>query len=198
LNKTELRAQAGRLRDGLPAAEKEKLDAAIIANFLRWDVYKRARTIFCYVSFRSEVDTSPILRHALAHGKTITVPKVDPATKSMRAYSICNPEKELGPGCYGILEPLAGCAEVDGTGLDIVIAPGLAFTRRGDRLGYGGGYYDRFLRLINSKNKKVTVCSLVYERLVYNFLPVKENDVPVDYLITETGVFHTLRNQHEQ
>jgi 5-formyltetrahydrofolate cyclo-ligase len=198
LNKRELRAHAQRLRDGFSESDKKKLDAAIIGNFLKWDLYDRAHTIFCYVSFRSEIDTSPIMKHALAHGKTVAVPKVERATKSMSAYIIRNPENELGPGCYGILEPLACCAEADYASIDLVIAPGLAFTHRGDRLGYGGGYYDRFLQRIRNRKKGAAVCSLVYDRLICNFLPVKENDVPVDYLVTETGVFHTLRNQHEQ
>ena len=91
---------------------------------------------------------------------------------------------DLKSGAYGILEPSDSCEEVDYCDIDIVITPGLAFTLKGDRLGYGGGYYDRFL----IQYPAITRCALTYDRLILGSLPVKENDVPVDYLISEIGV----------
>ncbi|RKX96232.1 MAG: 5-formyltetrahydrofolate cyclo-ligase, partial [Spirochaetes bacterium] len=76
------------------------------------------------------------------------------------------------------------CPEADYSKLDLIIAPGLAFTKKGERLGYGGGYYDRFL----SKYSEIPVCALTYEALITDSLPVKENDIAVDYLITEKGI----------
>lgn len=192
-----MRAAAQRLRDSISANEKKKLDAQIISHLFGWDVYLHADIIFCYVSFRSEVDTIPILTHALEHGKKVTVPKIDQKTRVMKSFLVHDLEKDLSPGSYHILEPHSTCVEADYMKLGLIIAPGLAFTRSGDRVGYGGGYYDQFLHMFKEKNGNIPICALVYDRLIYNCLPVKENDVPVDYLITETGVFHTQRNDDE-
>ena len=102
----------------------------------------------------------------------------------MKAFVIDSFYKSLHNGEYDILEPVEECQEIDYNKLDLIIAPGLIFTENGERLGYGGGFYDRFL----FNHPDVPVCALTYESLIANSLPVKENDIAVDYLITEVGI----------
>lgn len=189
MTKKELRRKAENIRDSIPAHEKQKLDIAIQNHLFSWKLFKDAHYIFCYVSFRSEVNTHPIIRNAIEKCKIIAVPKVELRTGEMRAFIIESIEECLESGVFGILEPKSNCRELDYSKLELIIAPGFAFTMKGDRLGYGGGFYDRFLK----KHNNVPVCGLTYDRLIFDYLPVKEHDSPVDYLITESGVKKTLR-----
>jgi len=183
-----LRKKARNLRDQIPKHEKIFLDGAIVDNLFGWDIYKKAAVLFCYVNFRSEVSTMGIIAHALRTKKTIAVPKINFEKREMKALVIHNTDACLEPGEYGIPEPLESCPELDYSTLDLVIAPGCAFTHRGERLGYGGGYYDRFLLKQRNLTSSTVVCALTYDRLIMEKLPVKDNDIPVDYLITESGV----------
>lgn len=190
MNKDQLRARMLEIRDAIPRREKKLLDQRIRRHLFDWDVFHRAGSVFCYVSFRSEVDTFPVISRVLADGKLLLVPRVDPVSRSMKAI-VLESTDDLKPGFYGILEPVSP-KELSG-GLDLVIAPGCAFTPGGDRLGYGGGYYDRFLA--SRLGTGGVICSLAYERLVLPTLPVKKTDIPVDYVITEAGVLRTEGNR---
>jgi 5-formyltetrahydrofolate cyclo-ligase len=184
-----LRKRIQSIRDNIPKDEKERLDAAIAAHLISWEAYRSSKALFCFVSFRSEINTRPILEKSIQLDKTVSVPKINLASGEMRAFIIDDFESCLEPGEYGILEPVSSCRELDYSHLDLIITPGLAFTSRGERLGYGGGFYDRFIE----RHFQATICALVYDRLVLNEIPVKEHDVPVDYLITESGVKAVLR-----
>jgi len=191
LDKKEARNRAQTIRDSIPLREKKVLDTAISKNLFTWDIYQKAQYIFCYVSFRSEINTFPIIKYMLQNNKVVTVPKINSKTGTMRAFILTDLAKNLSPGEYGILEPLSSCKEADYSKIDLIISPGLAFTPKGERLGYGGGYYDRFLQ----KNAGVPICALSYDRLVIGHLPVKNNDVPVDYLITESRLIQTHKEK---
>jgi 5-formyltetrahydrofolate cyclo-ligase len=191
LDKKEARNRAQTIRDRIPLREKKLLDAAILKNLFTWDIYQKAQYIFCYVSFRSEINTIPIIERMLKNNKVVTVPRINLKTCTMRAFIITDFIKNLRPGEYGILEPLPSCQEADYSKIDLIISPGLAFTIKGERLGYGGGFYDRFLQ----KNTGVPNCALSYDRLVIGHLPVKNSDVPVDYLITESRLIRTHKEK---
>jgi 5-formyltetrahydrofolate cyclo-ligase len=190
MNKRELRNRSREIRDFMPAADRERLDNAIEGHLLGWKIYRESRSVFCYVSFRSEASTSGILHAALASGKTLSVPRVSPEENEMRAFVVRDLERDLKPGFYGIPEPLPHCPET--VLIDLVIAPGLAFTRGGDRLGYGGGFYDRFIH----NHRNITICGITYDSCLVEALPVKEHDRGVDYLITESGVRMTVRGEN--
>lgn len=167
----------------MPEEQKKEKDRKILNYLFNWDSYKKAETIFCYVSFRSEIDTVAIIRDAIERNKKVCVPKIIPEENVMKPFLIRDPDKELERGHYGILEPRGSCPEVNPEEIELVIVPGLAFTREGYRIGYGGGYYDRFLN-----NARCVTCSLLYDFQIYDRLPVKDFDIPVDYLITESGI----------
>ena len=174
-----------RIRSAVPREQKAVLDRLIARNLLSWPLFQLSRTVLCYVSYRSEIDTERIVTGALESGKRIAVPRIDKENSMMRFFYLGTKGKnELERGAYGIMEPTGESEEVEYGEIDLVITPGLAFTLRGDRLGYGGGYYDRFLQ----GHAGVPRCALTYDSLILESLPVKENDVSVDYLITESGV----------
>ena len=189
MTKKETRTMAETIRNSIRPKEKKMFDDMITENLFAWPLYKNARYIFCFVSFRSEINTQKILKTAITEGKIVTVPKVYLSAGLMRAFIIENIYKDLSPGEYGIMEPSNVCIEADYSKIDMIIAPGLCFTISGSRLGYGGGYYDKFI----VKNGQIPVCALTYDRLILDFLPVKDHDLPVDYLITEKGVTKTGR-----
>ncbi len=194
MNKKEIRKRCEEVRIAIPKAEKAILDRLIEKNLFEWNLFQKARYIFCYVSFRSEIDTFRILKISIDTGKIVSVPKINIKTGEMRSLIIPDIDKSIVPGEYGILEPIGTCRELDYTKLDLIIAPGLAFTIKGERLGYGGGFYDKFLK----RCRKTTVCALSYDRLILSSLPVKENDIPVDYLISESGVKITESGKNER
>jgi 5-formyltetrahydrofolate cyclo-ligase len=187
LRKSDCRSAYLKIRDSIPREEKESMDRCVLNSLLGWEIYRDARGIFCFVSFRSEIDTRGILLAALAEGKTVSVPRVDAGAKEMKAYVVRDLERDLQPGYCGIFEPIVSCEEARDDAIDLIIAPGIAFTPRGDRLGYGGGFYDRFFKM----HYTIKNCALTYDRLVVDALPVKEHDRAVDYLITERGVMPT-------
>lgn len=185
MTKKEARSMCERIRSSVPGEEKVILDRLIERNLFSWPLFQQSSTVLCYVSYRSEIDTERIVNKTIESGKRVAVPKIDTDNSLMRFFLLGkNRKKELERGVYGILEPIETCEEVEYRAIDLVITPGLAFTLRGDRLGYGGGFYDRFLE----RYVKLPRCALTYDCLILNSLPVKENDVPVDYLISESGV----------
>ena len=109
----------------------------------------------------------------------------------MDACVIADLSSSLKPGYYGIMEPHKHCEVIDYRILDLIITPGLAFTLNGERLGYGGGFYDRFMEL----HGDAVSCALSYDQFIIEELPVKEHDLPVDYVITESGVNPALRGK---
>jgi 5-formyltetrahydrofolate cyclo-ligase len=124
------------------------------------------------------------LKKSILLDKVVAVPRINLATGEMKAYIIDAIDSCLAPGEYGIREPVSACKELSYSDLELIIAPGLGFTLRGERLGYGGGFYDRF----KHDHSHAGTCSLTYNRLILDYLPVKNHDLPVDYLITESGV----------
>lgn len=182
--KKDLRAQCRRFRDRLAPEQKAAMDAAILARLSQLGEYLAARVIFAYVSKPQEVDTRAMITRALAGGRRVAVPRCEPRTVGMSFYVIRSPE-DLAPGSYGVPEPDPGrCAPSDpGEAGALCVVPGLSFDSQGYRLGYGKGYYDRFLAGFGG----VSV-GLCYSGCVRWSLPHGYYDRPVDILVTEKYV----------
>lgn len=147
-------------------------------------------TLFTFMPFRSEVDITPLIRWCWEAGYLVTVPKVDKALQSMEAYEISSFE-ELEPGAWGIPEPRTTASRVTTlAAIDVIIVPGLAYDRQGGRLGYGSGFYDRFLRSYDVMGLphpfKLGVC---FNIQLQDELPMEQHDLRVDRIITEEGVY---------
>lgn len=178
--KKNLRAQYRQARERMGPEQKKRSDAAILARLLALREYGRAPVVFTYVSKPSEVDTTALIEAALAAHKKVAVPLCFPEAVEMRFYEIGS-VGELRKGLYGVLEPDPEKSRPAEAAEDsICIVPGLSFDSQGYRLGYGKGYYDRFL----SGFPGVTV-GLCYSGCVKWDLPHGYYDRPVDLLITE-------------
>ncbi len=145
--KRELRGWARRVRDAEPARERAAADARVAARVRETVAWRRAGLVLAYLSFGSEVQTRGLVRDAWAAGKRVAVPRCDAAARRM-AWVELDSLEGLVPGAFGIEEPPADAPALDDGRLGedtVALVPGLLFDRAGMRLGYGGGYYDRFL-----------------------------------------------------
>ena len=191
----ELRQEGLARRDSLPPAERSRRSELITRALITHPVFSNCTTCCLYCSFRSEVMTGPLLHHCLEVGKKIGVPLTLPAVSRLRMVRITDPERDLEPGYLGIAEPrreLVEQAELTPASIDLVILPGALFDRSGQRLGYGGGFYDRFLALEAPGAVRVGrgfACQLV-ERL-----PALPHDMPLDLLCTENEILAWRRER---
>lgn len=159
------------------------IDAAVIDTFIESDLYKNADWIMAYVSFGTEINTHDFIKKALADGKHIVVPICNAADHTLILSEIINFPDDLEEGHYGILEVREACRRiVDPKQLDLVIVPGCAFSHSGHRMGFGGGYYDRFLETIS--DDCVTV-ALVREDFIFDEIPMEAHDKSVPFMVTE-------------
>lgn len=182
--KQELRAAmlaARRLLDPLAVAAAE---AAVARTARELPAFRQARCLLAYVSVRNEVGTGTLIRAALAAGKTVAVPVTDRARRRLVPARITTYPEGLEPGAFGIPEP-RHFEEVAGAVLDCILVPGVAFDHRGFRLGFGGGYYDRFLHLVGRRAARI---GLAYEFQVCPTVHPGPHDEAVDYVVTEVRV----------
>lgn len=154
----------------------------ITQRVLQHPRYKKASVVFCFVSTPQEVDTHSILQHAWQQGKTVCVPLcTGPGTMQARAVTSF---AQLQPGTIGILEPVSHTPVIDTASIDFAIVPCLTCDIYGNRVGYGGGYYDRFL--LDAVFYSAVVCR---QKLLANKVPTEVWDVPVNHVITELALY---------
>ena len=184
--KERLRKRVLAARMGLDRSQVEVGGQAILERVLGLEAYRRAKLVHTYVSSKeNEVDTRTLIRTCLAQGKRVAVPVVTPSAKEL-AHALINGLDQLVVGPYGLAQPDPAAARwlPAGARIDLVVVPGLAFDRRGQRIGWGGGYYDRFLAQVQTV--KIGLC---YDELVLDCIPGEPHDVPVDMVVAETAVY---------
>jgi 5-formyltetrahydrofolate cyclo-ligase len=145
--------------------------------------YKKAKTVAAFASTRGEIDTYPLLEGIMASGKKLALPHVSKDKSQLRFYEVTD-LKKLSPGEFGILCPEPVHA-VPMDKIDLILVPGLAFDRKGFRLGFGKGYYDRALPQIRPDSVSVGLC---YSFQVVDQVPVGEHDIPVKALLHEKAL----------
>lgn len=177
--KKELRAYYKGLRISLSDIERGRLDKAVCENFLRLYEYKVTQIILCYVSSDIEVGTTDIILTALKDGKAVYVPKCADEGNVMTFHRIFSLD-DLSSGAYGILEPDASLPVYNGEKA-VCVVPALAYDKTGHRLGFGKGYYDRFL----VENKNVYPIGLSYDFCVVDEIPSEIHDIAVKKIISE-------------
>ena len=162
--------------------DRRRQEAALVSAFPRLPGWSDARTVLLYVSaFVDEVDTAPMLTIAYEAGRRVVLPRVDRAEGRLRLHLIDDPRRGLAAGVLGIPEPVAGTPEIPPEAIDWALVPGVAFDRRGFRLGRGAGHYDRLLPTLRPDCPCWAVC--LHCQLVDD-LPVEDHDVPLDGLAT--------------
>ena len=175
MNKQELRKAIRARKRAMTEEEIERRSRSLCQKFLESDAYRACRTLYGYLPYNQEVRTLPILAQALADGKQVAVPKV--YGDDMK-FIVLTDLTQVSRGYAGIPEPIADepVAE-DETAL--VLMPGLAFDPQGHRIGYGGGFYDKFL----SREPNHPTLALCYEFQMVEHLETEEFDIPVDTVI---------------
>lgn len=176
--KQQLRTLLRKKRREIPEDLRKQLDEGIFRNVTASEEFCNADTLLLYVSCKGEADTMRILCEAMRLQKKIAVPKCF-ENGEMQFFLIQSME-ELSPGAYGILEP-TGTQIPQITKDTVCFVPGVAFTARGERLGQGGGYYDRFLE----KHPTLRTVGICYSDMLLDTLPAEAHDRCVDAVITE-------------
>lgn len=188
--RTTLRAQILAARNNLPLEERRQKSRIITERLLTLPEFAGARNVFAYVSFRSEVKTLELIADCLKRGVTVSVPLTLVREHRLLPYAITDPDRDLVPGYCSIPEPRTTLPLVDPASIEVVVVPGSVFDARGGRLGYGGGYYDRFLQGAAPQALRI---GLAFDLQVVDTVPLESHDQPLDYLITETRAIHIGR-----
>ncbi len=165
-----------------------EINGLIVDRLSVWLGYRQARTVMLVASFDTEIDTRRLIRTALLEGKRVALPVCKAKGRRMAPTVIRDVGRDLEKGCYGIMEPSARCPVIaDPETIDLILVPGMAFNEQGYRLGYGGGYYDRFLKDLHHP---VTV-GLAREAFIRPDIPVEPHDLPVQWVMTEKRLIRT-------
>jgi 5,10-methenyltetrahydrofolate synthetase len=173
-------------RDALSAELHLAYSARITSAILALNEYRDARFIAAYMSFGSEFDTSAFIRDILARGKQLALPRIDAEKKNIEMRSVADPDRDLVAGMWGIREPAERCPQITLNTLDFVLVPGVAFTGRRERLGYGKGFYDRLIAGLNPECKLVAAA---FSCQVVERMPTTKTDQRVHLVVTEAGQF---------
>ena len=182
LSKAELRRRLRAKRDSLSKEEREALDRRICAHILASSVYRRADTLLLYAPHGSEINLLALVRAAERDGKRVAFPKCDTEHETMEFYYL-EKGRALIPGAYGIPEPPADARLCHPDEHTLCILPALAVDLSGNRLGYGKGYYDKYLEHFTG----ITMVAL-YAGFLQQGLPAEKHDRPVQYLCTEDRI----------
>jgi len=169
-------------RDARPAEARAAAARAIADRILALPSFTAARTVLVTLPLRSEWDTLPLVRAALAAGKTVALPRVDAAARMLVLHAIRDPVADVASGYRGITEPRTHCPVVAPETIDWVLVPGVAFDAAGGRLGYGGGFYDRLLPLLTRGTPRVVGAFAL--QLVAS-VPMGTHDLRIDTIVTE-------------
>ena len=183
--KEQMRENLRKLRAQIPPELSESACQGVWDIFRTTPEFQRAKGIGVFASVPDEINTYLILEGVLSSGKRLYLPKVVKGKTHFDFYPVSD-IKTLAPGTFGILEP-TGLKPADWTELDLVLVPGLAFDRQGNRLGFGKGYYDRVLPLLK---KSTLIVGLAYSFQIVDKVPVSTEDVPVKALLSEKGFTH--------
>lgn len=184
--KAEIRAAALARRDALDPALRREYSRLILDRVLTMDEFRRAQTVLAYSNFGSELETGPFVLAALDARKRLLLPRINRAADRLEIYQVKDLATELVDGVWGIREPHAElCDLCEAEEIDFVLVPGAAFDRRGGRIGYGRGYYDKLLASCRPGRSVAGA----FEAQVADSVPMEGHDVRVNALVTEAGVW---------
>ena len=176
--KAELRKQVLQEMKAIPRGQKQAMDQALTDQFLKHPFYQEAKVIATYLSFPHEFQTQELIEQALKDGKKVLIPKTYP--KGRMDFVVYNPQ-QLVKTSFGLLEPQGDLEVVDASQIDLIHVPGLAFMTEGYRIGYGGGYYDRYLEYFTGHSM-----STIYPCQIQDFI-AEAHDIPVQEVLIDEG-----------
>ena len=176
--KSELRKQVLQEMKAIPREQKQAMDQVLTEHFLHYLFYQEAKTIATYLSFPHEFQTQELIEQAQKDGKKVLIPKTYP--KGRMDFVVYDPQ-QLVKTSFGLLEPEGELTVIDSCQIDLIHVPGLVFTTEDYRIGYGGGYYDRYL--IGYKGHTI---STLYPFQIQEFIP-DDHDIPVQEVLMYEG-----------
>ncbi len=181
--KASIRKELLSKRDAIPPEVRNVKNRLVLERLLALEEIKKAGLVFLFASFRSEVDTFGMMKHLLEEGRRVVLPVVDREGHRLVLYEIKD-VAELSAGYMGIPEPSVRTGErlADINEVDAAVVPGAAFDPDGNRIGYGGGYYDM---LLSGRGKKMPVIAIAYEEQVADSIPSESHDIRVDLIVTD-------------
>ncbi len=185
MSKRNLRCEVQHRLEGMPSAEVAARSEAAAELLASLEEFKQAKVLMLFLSIAGEIDCAPVARAAWSAGKQVLAPTACDNCRKMRPI-LCQPENaEIFDITHGLRQPALREMEVPIDQIDLVIVPGLAFDRNRNRLGRGGGFYDRFLSSPELRAKKI---ALAFDVQVVNNVPVDPYDQPVDMIVTDKEI----------
>ncbi len=178
-HKKEIRTYMKDFRKSLSESEFTNKSILVFSKLIQSDYYNQANVILTYVSFKNETDTIRLIDYSLNIGKKVAVPKI---INNIMDFYYINSLDELSRGFFGVMEPVDTTRKysyVENSN-DIIIVPGLAFDMDKSRLGYGGGYYDNYL-----KDKSITKAAICFKEQIIEHVPSQAHDIKMDIIITD-------------
>jgi len=188
--KSEIRKSTRAKRDALSKKERSGKSAAIMEQLFDFANFLESRIILFYMSNNSEVDTEAMVRKALEIEKIVALPLIDRGKQEIVPFKVNNLEKDVRPGYRKIREPIPQrCKQVPVKHVNLAIIPGIAFDERGGRIGYGTGFYDRFIPRLDITTRKV---ALSFECQIVPQIPMEPHDRYTDIIITEKRIIYKI------
>ena len=178
-------------RDNIPPVVRSVKNKMVLERMLSLEEFRNAGTIFFFASFKTEVDTTEMIKSSLTSGKRVLLPKVDKDRHELLLYEIRD-FGELAPGFMGIPEPPVSEKQMNINDADIVIIPGAGFDSSGNRIGYGGGYYDR---LLSGLQKQSLIIAPAFEEQVVDAIPSEPHDIRIQMIVTDRRVIRCDQQQ---
>jgi len=185
-----LRKQFQEKRAALPEQLQKQAANDLCKQLQKLDVIRQARTISGYLAFRGEIDLAPFIQWSWQNQKAIALPVLHPFSKGYLLFQRYTPDTLMKDNAFGIAEPaLSSGAVLPLEQLDVILLPLVAFDEHKNRMGMGGGFYDRTLASVRVKHKKAVLIGVAHDCQYYdNTLPTESWDVPLDYVVTPGNI----------
>ena len=184
--KDNLRKEMLQKRKSMETRDVSSFSNKIISAIMELPEFINSKNIMIYLSFNKEVNTYPLARWCLDNGKTVIAPYCIPSKREIVPYKITNLINDLTKSTFGVMEPKHDLLEkANIEDIDLVIVPGVVFDENCNRIGFGAGYYDRFLPRIL---KNTPTIGIAYDYQIVDEVPTGEYDVPLDFIITEERI----------
>ncbi|RMF97738.1 MAG: 5-formyltetrahydrofolate cyclo-ligase [Candidatus Schekmanbacteria bacterium] len=193
MEKEKIRKMMAGLRQNLREDERQEYSQLACKNLLSLEVLLKAENIICYASKPEELCTDFFIKEILKKGKRIALPKVNEDRKELSFYYIRSLEDDLERGFKNILEPKEGLERIkDVSEIDFAVIPSLSVDLGGNRIGFGGGYFDRYFF---GKRYKAVLCSLVFDFQILDRIPRKDYDLKLDIVVSEKRIHFCGNNK---
>lgn len=184
--KSQLRKEYTFIRESMEQSDVDRLSEKIISTVVKLPVYQKAETVMLYLNFKNEVDSIKMIEECFKQGKKVALPYCIKEGTRIVPTELRDIENDIEELNMGYLQPKKECIRpISIDEIDLIIVPGIAFDKRCYRLGFGAGYYDRFLNNLHLSIPTIGVC---YDYQIIHSIPNEPHDVPLDFIITEKRI----------